>query len=70
MVFELDYIHQQPVFSEKLSVEAIFRNSEREIVVRWADKNGEIRVIEHCQPHKVCYYSNREENHGQDSVLG
>jgi hypothetical protein len=44
MYCELDY--DPPAYPEPSKVEAIFRNSSGEVVVRWADNDGEIRVIE------------------------
>ena len=58
MYCELDY--HPPVYPEPIQVEAIFRNSSGGVVVRWADNDGEIRVIEQCRPDRISYYWRKE----------
>jgi hypothetical protein len=49
-----------PSYPEPIEVEAIFRNSNGEVVFRWADNDGEIRVIEQCKPDYISYYWRKE----------
>jgi hypothetical protein len=57
MYCELNYY--PPAYNEPIKLEAIFRNSSGEVVVRWVDNDGEIRVIERCQPHCISFYEKR-----------
>jgi len=61
MYCELDY--HPPAYHEPIKLEAIFRNSSGEVVVRWIDNDGEIRVIERCQPHYILFYENKRRIH-------
>ena len=39
-----------------LTLESIFRNGNGHYVFRWADRNGDIRVIEYCDPQTTSFF--------------